>query len=206
MGGHQKHSGSSANTMDRDAPGSKLIKRCQSDGTTQNGTGAILFANLLGDRWAVCGQAVDDDGCRCAPRHRTSPSPHHPTRCAGQWTRPRLQPRLCGAWAARPMRNPGDRDPGSKDRSDGFHLRSDGGPADRMDDTLLRRQDDGRVNLEGLDSGERANAQRRLVHLERRGWATRDRQGCWPLPENLRDILRSVGEQEARQAAATRTI
>lgn len=75
-----------------------------------------------------------------------------------------------------------------------------------MDDTLLRRQDDGRVNLEGLDSGERANAQRRLVHLERRGWATRDSQGLWTLPENLRDILRSVGEQEAREAAATRAI
>lgn len=75
-----------------------------------------------------------------------------------------------------------------------------------MDDTLLRRQDDGWINLEGLDSGERANAQRRLVHLERRGWATRDSQGLWTLPENLRDILRSVGEQEACEAAATRAI
>ncbi len=75
-----------------------------------------------------------------------------------------------------------------------------------MDDTILRRQDDGWINLEGLESGERANAQRRLVHLERRGWATRDSQGLWTLPENLRDILRSVGEQEAREAAATRAI
>lgn len=41
-----------------------------------------------------------------------------------------------------------------------------------MDEALLRRQDNGRVHIKGLDSGERANAQRRLVHLERRGWAT----------------------------------
>nr|WP_245159379.1 DUF3363 domain-containing protein [Brevundimonas intermedia] len=75
-----------------------------------------------------------------------------------------------------------------------------------MDDTLLRRQGDGKVNLEGLESGERANALRRLVHLERRGWAQRDSQGFWAVPENLRGILRNVGEQEAREAAATRAI
>lgn len=75
-----------------------------------------------------------------------------------------------------------------------------------MDDTLFRMQDDGRVSLEGLESGERANAQRRLVHLERRGWAIRDSQGVWTLTENLRYILRSVGEQEGREAAATRAI
>ena len=75
-----------------------------------------------------------------------------------------------------------------------------------MDDTLLRRQGDGKVNLEGLESGERANALRRLVHLERRGWAQRDSQGLWTLSEDLRDILRNVGEQEAREAAATRAI
>jgi hypothetical protein len=75
-----------------------------------------------------------------------------------------------------------------------------------MDETLLRRTCGGQVILEGLDSGERSNALRRLVYLERRGWVQRDKHGGWMLPDNLRDVLRNVGEQEEREAAAARAI
>ena len=75
-----------------------------------------------------------------------------------------------------------------------------------MDQTLMRSMCDGKVSLEGLESAERSNAIRRLVHLERRGWSRRGSDGSWIVPANLRDILRTVGEREAREAAATRAI
>lgn len=61
MGGRQSAKVVSQNTMDRDAIGSKVIKRRQSEGITQGGTDAILSAKLpaTGGRFAY--KAVADD-------------------------------------------------------------------------------------------------------------------------------------------------
>lgn len=76
----------------------------------------------------------------------------------------------------------------------------------RLDQVLIGEVRDGRLRLDGLPDAQRTDALRRLVHLETRGWVDREGPGTWKVPPDLRETLQRVGEREAREAAATKSI
>lgn len=76
----------------------------------------------------------------------------------------------------------------------------------RLDQILLSEVRDGRLTLEGFPEAQQNDALRRLVHLETRGWVSRERVGVWAVPSDLRETLQRVGEEHARDAAATKAI
>ncbi|TAJ63994.1 DUF3363 domain-containing protein [Brevundimonas sp.] len=76
----------------------------------------------------------------------------------------------------------------------------------RLDRTLLAEVRDGQLALGSLPPEQQSDALRRLVHLETRGWATREGPERWSVPADFRERLQSHGEREARERAATKAL
>lgn len=76
----------------------------------------------------------------------------------------------------------------------------------RLDRTLLAEVRDGRLSLESIPAMQQSDALRRLVHLETRGWVTRDRPELWSVPVDFRERLRAHSEREARERAAAKAL
>jgi hypothetical protein len=71
-----------------------------------------------------------------------------------------------------------------------------------LDRRLINAAPEGHFQLHNIAEDLRTSGLRRLVHLETAGWVTRDRDGHWNLPPDLRQRLQTFGEHEARERAA----
>ena len=76
----------------------------------------------------------------------------------------------------------------------------------RLDRTLLAGVRDGQLALGSLPPEQRSDGLRRLVHLETRGWVTREGPERWSVPADFRERLQAHGEREARERAAAKAL
>lgn len=80
-----------------------------------------------------------------------------------------------------------------------------------LDQTLCGLAREGRLAMtdlagSGLVEADQGLALRRLTHLEAKGFIKREKAGCWCLPGDLAEQLRTVGAREERAAAAGRAV
>ncbi len=76
----------------------------------------------------------------------------------------------------------------------------------RLDRTLLAGVHDGQLALGSLPPEQQSDSLRRLVHLETRGWVTREGPERWSVPADFREGLQAHGEREARERAAAKAL
>lgn len=76
----------------------------------------------------------------------------------------------------------------------------------RLDRTLLAGVRDGQLALASLPPEQQSDGLRRLVHLETRGWVTREGPERWSVPWDFRERLQAHGEREARERAAVKAM
>ncbi|MDI1325618.1 MAG: DUF3363 domain-containing protein [Brevundimonas sp.] len=81
--------------------------------------------------------------------------------------------------------------------------------ADRLTDLdliLMEAASDGRVEASGLPGPHRPDALRRLVYLERKGWARAAGTAAWEIPPDLRTILRKAAQRDYRELASAKIL
>lgn len=81
--------------------------------------------------------------------------------------------------------------------------------ADRLtplDCKILGAAADGQIDAEQIARAFRPDALRRLIHLERKGWASPLAAGVWRIPPDLRQRLLQAGQMHARQLAVARIL
>lgn len=75
-----------------------------------------------------------------------------------------------------------------------------------LDRMLLGGVHEGQLALASLPPEQQSDALRRLVHLETRGWVTREGPERWSVPVDFRERLQAHGEREARERAAAKAM
>ncbi|HYD26492.1 DUF3363 domain-containing protein [Brevundimonas sp.] len=76
----------------------------------------------------------------------------------------------------------------------------------RLDRTLLVGVREGQLALESIPAEQQSDALRRLVHLETRGWVTREGPERWSVPADFSERLRAHGDREDRERAAAKAL
>lgn len=76
----------------------------------------------------------------------------------------------------------------------------------RLDRTLLAGVREGELALGSLPPERQSDALRRLVHLEARGWVTREGPERWSVPADFRKRLQAHGEREALERAGAKAL
>jgi hypothetical protein len=75
-----------------------------------------------------------------------------------------------------------------------------------LDKVILDASEQGRLDLDRIDPGMRAEVQERLNHLETRGWANPIGGDLWIVPHDLHQTLVKVAQLESRAVAVARVV
>lgn len=75
-----------------------------------------------------------------------------------------------------------------------------------LDLLLISASPNGRVESLAIPAPHRPDALRRLIYLERKGWARAAGPTAWEIPPGLPRILRQAAQHEAREVAAARIV
>lgn len=75
-----------------------------------------------------------------------------------------------------------------------------------LDLTLIQTAENGRANLAQIPEAMRSDILRRLVHLEAGSWVSRQSDGKWVLPKDLRERLVAFSERSERATAAAKVL